>query len=271
MTSDQDHELCGSFCECDPPAITTPLAQAHADALLDNLPCEICGHRELHPNHRGIGHTHTPAEDPLGRAHALIALVNTAALVVPPHVFETALMIVGSANDPADVVGREFAAATLEDLRRFLADPMRYGKAADTCTGCAEDHDPIDCPYRLDRRGIDTHLADPQPTSGGPMTPQPADTEPGWLAALQQEMAAKMKAVRRENGIRGGDVTAGLFTEAATDVAASFIRSLKSEPYAITPTVRGYLALAAANARTAGEDTATTTTLDAIARLGIEF
>jgi hypothetical protein len=79
-----------------------------------------------------------------------------------------------------------------------------------------------------------------------------------------------MKAVRTENGIRGGDATAGLFADAATEIAASFIRSLNSELPAMTPTVRGYLALAAANARTAGEDTTTTTTLDAIARLGIE-
>jgi hypothetical protein len=39
------------------------LNDAHADALLDNQPCDLCGQIEMHPNHRGIGHTHTPAED----------------------------------------------------------------------------------------------------------------------------------------------------------------------------------------------------------------
>lgn len=33
----------------------------HADALLDDEPCELCGEREQHIRHRGIGHTHTPA------------------------------------------------------------------------------------------------------------------------------------------------------------------------------------------------------------------
>lgn len=96
----------------------------HAQALLDNLACELCGRRELHPNHRGIGHTHTPAEDPQGRARALLArLVGVPALVVPEYVYETARMMLDSQNADMDVVAYDRIEAEADDgIRSAIAD-----------------------------------------------------------------------------------------------------------------------------------------------------
>lgn len=43
--------------------LTAVIDADHEAALLDDQPCTICGNREMHISHRGIGHTHTPVED----------------------------------------------------------------------------------------------------------------------------------------------------------------------------------------------------------------
>lgn len=95
---------------------------AHAEALLDDLACEVCGRREMHGNHRGIGHTHTPAEDPRGRAWAILGRIG-AGLTVPAHVAETARMMLDPQNADMDVVAMDRIAAEADDgIRSALAD-----------------------------------------------------------------------------------------------------------------------------------------------------
>jgi|SRR6187549_288282 len=95
----------------------------HAAALLDNLPCELCGQIEQHPNHRGARHMHRPATTSQGRAYALIALVNTTGLVVPEYVFSTALMMASSA-DPDAIMSIDYLEAVI--------DGRRVGRSATT-------------------------------------------------------------------------------------------------------------------------------------------
>jgi hypothetical protein len=134
-----DGEHCGCCDQFDPDLaeLRRPDIEAdHERALLENLLCELCGRIEQHPNHRGTGHTHTPAEDPQGRAHALLALVNTAGLVVPQYVFSTALMMASSA-DPDAIVGIDYLEAVIE-CRRVLAG-RRLERRCEIC-GPGADH-----------------------------------------------------------------------------------------------------------------------------------
>lgn len=88
----------------------------HAAALLDNLPCELCGQVEVSPKHRGIGHTHTPAEDPRGRARALLGRMGgDLRMAIPDYVYETAHMMVDPGHTTAWVVGLDHAAALREN------------------------------------------------------------------------------------------------------------------------------------------------------------
>lgn len=97
----------------------------HGTALVDNLPCVLCGRHEAHGNHRGIGHTHTPAETPRGRAHALLGRMGgDVALVVPEYVYETALMMVGLTSDARDIVYMDHAEALADDLDRTVAGDL---------------------------------------------------------------------------------------------------------------------------------------------------
>lgn len=119
----------------------------HAAALLEITPCELCGRPANDINHRGTGHTHTPAVTPVGRAHALIAQCMRDDLIVPQYVFSTALMMVSpeSPRTTAEVVDIDRAEAVVEDRRRtagrLLDGPCQCGsgQTARDCTARAMD------------------------------------------------------------------------------------------------------------------------------------
>jgi hypothetical protein len=99
----------------------------HAEAKVDDLPCELCGEREQHIRHRGIGHTHTPAESsgaatltPRQQAAALIALPAAEFFKLPSYVINTALMMAGGVAYPSDIVDMDHDEAKVE-YRRVLA------------------------------------------------------------------------------------------------------------------------------------------------------
>lgn len=117
----------------------------HANALLEITPCELCGRPANDINHRGTGHTHTPAVTPVGRAHALLAQINRDQTVVPWPVFESALAMAAGKTDPANVVDLDWAEAVVEDRRRtagrLLDGPCQCGsgQTARDCTAHATD------------------------------------------------------------------------------------------------------------------------------------
>lgn len=107
---------------------------AHGEGLLDNLPCELCGRIEQHPNHRGIGHTHTPAEDPRGRARALLNRRDLR-MTIPEYVYETARMMLDPSNDLDVIVKLEHIDALYDDQAK---QPNDCGWSC--CTGKPATH-----------------------------------------------------------------------------------------------------------------------------------
>lgn len=94
----------------------------HATALLDNLPCELCGRIKQHPNHQGARHMHRPAASPEGRAFALLGRMgDDPMMVVPDHIYVTARMMVAVENNPADIVTCDHYAAHAEYTHREKA------------------------------------------------------------------------------------------------------------------------------------------------------
>lgn len=95
----------------------------HENGLLANLPCELCGRVEAHINHRGTGHTHTPAVTPEGRASALVAY-GSRGNDVPEYVFTTALMMVSSSN-PGDIVMIDQTEAEADEVDRKVVTELQ--------------------------------------------------------------------------------------------------------------------------------------------------
>lgn len=108
--------------------LTKQKAQDHAAALLDNLPCELCGQVEMSPNHRGIGHTHTPTEDRVPRAALLLNTMPD----VPGYIAASARMMLGSRN-PGEIVDMDHAEALIEH-RRTMAG-RRLNAPCQICGG----------------------------------------------------------------------------------------------------------------------------------------
>lgn len=115
LLRDGDHALAILDSERRDARLKLQVGDDHAQALLDNLPCELCGHREAHPNHRGIGHTHTPAEDRVSRAALLLNTQPDAA----EYIAASARMMLGSRN-PGEIVDMDHAEALADDLDRTV-------------------------------------------------------------------------------------------------------------------------------------------------------